>query len=313
MNKTLHGTVPAALVFLFAVACGDDPAAVHNLAPTANAGRGGTFYDRDGSGGATVPLDGSGSRDPDGTVASYIWTEDGTPIASGRRAVVTLPLGRHAIVLTVSDEVGDSDSDAIIVRVSYLPDPNVAPTVTILSPIQDGIYPDDQRILFSGRAEDPEEGALPGSCLAWRLYGPVSRSLGTGDSVRVSDLPDGEYRVVLVATDANGARGKTRVEFTVQFSASFADDVLPFFVDFCAGCHGADRAEGGVRLDSREAILTGGTASGPLIVPGDPAQGILIPQVLSDHNPVGWFSNEMSQDLGTVVLPAWIADGAPDN
>ena len=313
MNRVVHTAMAASLALASTVACDSERVAEPNLAPTAEAGGGGTYYDRDGSGVAVVHLDGSGSLDPDGMSTGYAWTEEGASIATGRTADVTLPLGQHYIVLTVTDDEGESDSDAVIVTVEFLPMPNTPPVVTILSPTPGDVFDDDQTITFSGMAVDGEEGALHGERLSWWLYGAVVRGLGTGESVRAADLVEGHYWVSLVATDINRAQGEARVEFTVRFHASFAADVLPFFVAYCSECHGADREEGGIRLDSYEAIATGGNASGPPTVPGDPSRGILIPQVLSDHEPVGWGGNEFSQNIATKVLPAWIADGAPDN
>lgn len=322
MNRILRTLIAATLALSLVVACDSARVTDPNLRPTADAGGGGTFYDHDGRGVAMVSLDGSASLDPDGTIASYIWTEEGARIAAESTAEVTLPIGRHVIVLTVTDEKGASDSDVAIVNVRYLPVPNTAPVAMILSPTPDAVYHDDEIIMFVGAAEDAEGRALHGESLSWELRGTspgplgsvaILRTLGTGDSVRASGVSSGEYAVTLTATDAGGARGRASATFTVRFHVTFAADVLPFFVDYCVECHGADRAEGGIRLDGYEAIVTGGSASSPLIVPGDPTQGILIPQVLSDHEPVGWGGNEVSSFLGTVVLPAWIEEGAPDN
>src|SRR5690606_38973565 len=43
----------------------------------------------------------------------------------------------------------------------------------------------------------------------------------------------------------------------------------------CYKCHGPDKQEGGLRVDSRAALLTGGD-TGPAVVPGKVDQGYLI-------------------------------------
>lgn len=207
MNRIVHAAMAASLALAPVVACDRERVAEPNLAPAAGAGGGGTYHDHDGSGVALVRLDGSGSLDPDGTITGNAWTEKDSSLANGESADVTLTLGRHSIVLTVTDDEGESDSDAVIVTVEYRPLPNTPPVVTILSPTPGEVFDDDQTITFSGTAVDAEEGALFGNSLS----------------------------------------------------------------------------------------------------------GILIPQVLSDHEPVGWGGNEFSQEIGMKVLPAWIADGAPDN
>lgn len=327
MNSAARIGMATSLLLLVPIACQEagQPLGTINQRPTADAEGGGTYFDHDGRGLAQVALDGSRSSDPDGEIVSYVWTESETAIATEMVPRLDLPLGRHVIVLTVTDDEGATDSDVVIVHVKYLPDPetNTAPVAAILSPASGDIFTDKETITLVGRADDAEEGALPGERLAWSLrgmsdgpFGPIttSRLLGVGDTVRAGDLLSGEYVVILTATDLNGAIGVASVEVTVRFLPSFAEDVFPFLDSHCTECHGTDQAKGGIRLDGYQAILTGGNVNGPLIVPGDPLQGILIPQLLSDHYPVGWWSpNDGSVHFVSTVLIAWIEDGAPDN
>src|SRR5580692_11645562 len=57
----------------------------------------------------------------------------------------------------------------------------------------------------------------------------------------------------------------------------FENKVRPIFANNCYGCHGAAEM-GGLRLDSRERLLQGGT-SGAAIMPGDPDKSLLIQAV----------------------------------
>jgi len=61
--------------------------------------------------------------------------------------------------------------------------------------------------------------------------------------------------------------------------ALFTNKVKPIFDTRCARCHNATNAHGGLRIDSRENLLTGGK-SGPAIVPGKPENSLLYTAVL---------------------------------
>ncbi len=76
-----------------------------------------TVIDDDGNGGETTALDGTGSSDPDGTIASYVWTEDGNQIATGANPSLSLSVGTHNILLTVTDNDGATDSDDVVITV----------------------------------------------------------------------------------------------------------------------------------------------------------------------------------------------------
>src|SRR5947209_8316443 len=55
----------------------------------------------------------------------------------------------------------------------------------------------------------------------------------------------------------------------------FEREVRPILVDACHKCHGPNKQESDLRLDSREAVLHGGV-SGAAIVPGQPEKSLLI-------------------------------------
>ena len=58
----------------------------------------------------------------------------------------------------------------------------------------------------------------------------------------------------------------------------FEREIRPLLAEKCVGCHGAKKQSGGLRLDSREAILRGGD-SGPAAVSGDAAGSLLVQAV----------------------------------
>src|SRR5436190_12401925 len=67
---------------------------------------------------------------------------------------------------------------------------------------------------------------------------------------------------------------------TPEQAAFFEKKIRPVLVEHCYSCHSADAAakkklKGGLLLDSREGLLTGGD-SGKVVVPGKPADSYLI-------------------------------------
>ncbi|MDB4796834.1 hypothetical protein OAG77_01405, partial [bacterium] len=55
----------------------------------------------------------------------------------------------------------------------------------------------------------------------------------------------------------------------------FELSIRPVLASECLQCHGEKKQKGGLRLDSREAILSGGD-SGPALVLGDPAGSLML-------------------------------------
>jgi len=103
---------------------GDDPPVdppVGNQLPTANAGGNQTVTDTDDGGDESVTLDGSGSTDPDGSIASWVWTEGASEIATGETPLVTFAVGTHTVTLTVTDNEGATDTDQVVITVEAAP------------------------------------------------------------------------------------------------------------------------------------------------------------------------------------------------
>jgi uncharacterized protein DUF1553/uncharacterized protein DUF1549/cytochrome c len=90
----------------------------------------------------------------------------------------------------------------------------------------------------------------------------------------------------------------------------FARDIQPVLKASCYQCHGPERHEAGMRLDSRTAALRGG-AGGPAIVPGRSAQSRMVQRLLGQGGgarmPLGFAPLPKAQiDL----IRAWIDQGA---
>ena len=112
----------------------------------------------------------------------------------------------------------------------------------------------------------------------------------------------------LLSCFATAAHAQTpEVEF-------FEKRIRPILVENCYACHSAklETPMGGLRIDSHEGLRQGG-ASGPAIVPGEPARSLLLKAVsYTDMNlkmpPPGKLPDRVIADF-----ERWIADGAADS
>lgn len=89
------------------------------LSPDANAGSNQNITVYNIADKVTVALDGSLSSDSDGTIISYIWYLNDSVIATGPNPSIDLPVGKHEITLTVTDNNGGTDSDEVIININY--------------------------------------------------------------------------------------------------------------------------------------------------------------------------------------------------
>ncbi|MDX2036452.1 MAG: PSD1 and planctomycete cytochrome C domain-containing protein [Isosphaeraceae bacterium] len=89
----------------------------------------------------------------------------------------------------------------------------------------------------------------------------------------------------------------------------FERSIRPILAEHCIACHGSKSQKGGLRLDSREAIVRGGD-SGPAIEAGDLASSLIL-------EAVGYGSEPKMPPKGKLrpeqidALKQWVAAGAP--
>ena len=57
---------------------------------------------------------------------------------------------------------------------------------------------------------------------------------------------------------------------------TFEKHIKPLFEKSCLGCHGENRPKSKYRVDSREAVIKGGSSGDPAVVPGQSAKSILV-------------------------------------
>ena len=89
----------------------------------------------------------------------------------------------------------------------------------------------------------------------------------------------------------------------------FHDKVKPLLSSRCISCHGPDKQKGSLRLDSRTAALKGGD-NGPALVPGKPAESLLLRAVMHAAPDLEMPPKEKLTPTDIAVLERWIKDGA---
>ena len=89
----------------------------------------------------------------------------------------------------------------------------------------------------------------------------------------------------------------------------FETEVRPVLAENCYACHTQTKL-GGLRLDSKEAMLTGGK-TGPAIVPGKPAESLLLKAVKHEIEEMKMPMGGKLPDAKIASLEKWIEMGAP--
>jgi hypothetical protein len=97
-------------------------------------------------------------------------------------------------------------------------------------------------------------------------------------------------------------------------SSLFSDRLAPVLKAECYSCHsaGAKKVGGGLRLDSREAMLAGGD-SGPAVVPGKVGESLLIQAIRHRDGLVMPPKKPALTEATIAAFETWIDAGAPDS
>jgi len=158
-----------------------------NAAPTADAGP-----DQSIAEGVNVNLDGSGSSDPDGSIASYAWTQTAGPTVTLNNDTTATPSFTAPLVvaqatltfeLTVTDDVGSQGTDTVDVIINSFnlpPTANAGPdqSVTELTPVN-----------LDGTGSSDPDGAI--AAFAWtQTAGPGVTLINGNTAVPTFTAPD---------------------------------------------------------------------------------------------------------------------------
>ncbi len=103
------------------------------------------------------------------------------------------------------------------------------------------------------------------------------------------------------------------VNAAVPYPDSFyAKQVHPIFDSNCVSCHGSTKTEGGLRLDSFEALMKGGK-DGPVVVPRDAQKSILLQRIAlpaGDPHAMPAEGRPALKPDQITLLRAWVRAGA---
>lgn len=178
-----------------------------------------------GTGSITLPvnsvsLDGSLSKDGDGTIKSYSWTYVSGPSGyiigtstSAKTSISNLIAGSYIFKLTVTDDKGGQGSVTKAVTVNSIP--NAAPVASI-SGAKNITLPVNS-LALDGSASKDADGTI--KTYAWKYVSSPSGSTMSGAStskVTLNSLTKGSYQVQLTVTDDKGATATSSASFTVN-------------------------------------------------------------------------------------------------
>ena len=90
----------------------------------------------------------------------------------------------------------------------------------------------------------------------------------------------------------------------------FETSIRPLLIEKCHKCHGVEKQWGTLRLDSREALLKGGD-SGAAVVPGKPAESLLVKAISHTDDDLRMPPKEKLSDRQIADLTRWVSMGAP--
>ena len=218
------------------------PAQPLNLSPSASISGGNqSVADSDGVSGEPVSLSG-GASDSDGSVLSTQWLVDGSVVATGTSATLSLPDGSTVVTFRVTDNEGATTDATVTITVAAPAAPNLSPSASISGGNQsvadsDGVS--GEPVSLSGGASDSDGSVLS---TQWLVDGSV---VATGTSATLS-LPDGSTVVTFRVTDNDGATTDATATITVEAVNSVPNSMQIYTESIssqivqarCVNCHG---------------------------------------------------------------------------
>ncbi|MFN8593418.1 MAG: peptidoglycan DD-metalloendopeptidase family protein [Thermomicrobiales bacterium] len=203
---------------------------VDNVAeqPRARAGEDQALVDVNGDGSERVILDGSASTVDPQRSASYLWQERTSggslsPVGNESRIETSLGIGRHSMLLTVSDGLGLTNTDELSVTIAPAPDTS-PPTVSLVSPIS-GTTLSARTIRLGANAADVGGSGLAsvtfearwsGNWIAVATVPAQTGSVGYDWDLCASGVPDGGLDVRVRAADAAGNESAPSAAVSIQ-------------------------------------------------------------------------------------------------
>ena len=159
----------------------------------------------------TASLNGSASSDPDGTIVSYDWDfGDGSPHGSTASLTHVYGVGTFTATLTVTDDVGATDSKSASVTAVA----NVAPVAILNSGSTSGKTP--VTVSFDSSSSIDTDGTIASRSLDFGDGSPTSSATTVGHTYTSA----GTYTATLTVTDDNGATDSATKTITVVDNAA---------------------------------------------------------------------------------------------
>jgi hypothetical protein len=165
------------------------------------------------SGGQSVQLNGSASTSPGGTIVSYVWRENGVELANSAAASVSVTLqpGFHTIELTVTNDLGLTDTDIVTVSLGVAPVVRAGEDQKVSDLNNNGA---ESVKLYGGVDELHINGRI--TSYVWKENGKVLKSFSfIPDGGVTVVLPVGVHTLVLTIGNDQGFFGSDSVKVTV--------------------------------------------------------------------------------------------------
>jgi VCBS repeat-containing protein len=168
-------------------------------------------------------LNGAGSSDPDGSIASYAWSKTSGPAtytianaSAATTALTNLVQGVYVFTLQVKDNAGASATSTVTITVNAAP--NQAPIANAGSNIAITL-PTNNTTLNGAGSSDPD-GSI--ATYAWsKSSGPATYTIANASAATtaLTNLVQGVYVFTLQVTDNGGATASSTVTVTVNAAA----------------------------------------------------------------------------------------------
>ncbi len=181
-----------------------------NIGPIANAGRDQTLSIAPNQP-IAITLDGSASKDEDGTITSFAWAQVSGPqvtLKTPNKVKASTELsapGDYVFELKVTDDKGASSKDSLTITARTVENnPPVADAGADISITIENANSPGRVTLDGSNSKDPENGALT---FTWSLAsGPTTPNMLTPNQVKtnVTGLLEGEYKFNLDVKDSAG-------------------------------------------------------------------------------------------------------------
>jgi hypothetical protein len=119
---------------------------------------------------------------------------------------------------------------------------------------------------------------------------------------------------IAVSIAIGGAVSWPRARAAARSAAAVTDPtftpVHELFLSRCVRCHGEDRQENGLRLDTYIGVLRG-SESGPVVVPGNAGESLLLKRLVGQIEPRMPYQDAPLAPEQVALVRAWIDAGAP--